>query len=151
MREMLDASLRQQVFITYHNKCYICCYPLKPALCIHHIVPVHLGGEDTLGNLVLLCANCHTLTHAYSSKQYRESDIRPYVRDVLINDAACRLIQLTTKIHIARKAVEDNSGAWNENTGITRCAYELGEAIELVAQKNKFAIEQRDLLADTID
>lgn len=32
-------------------------------LATHHIVPVELGGKDTLANLVVLCANCHRTVH----------------------------------------------------------------------------------------
>jgi hypothetical protein len=36
---------------------------------LHHIVPVAAGGSDDEGNLVLLCANCHALTHAVCQRR----------------------------------------------------------------------------------
>src|SRR5437868_15110445 len=77
VREMLDATLRQAVFTKYRNSCYVCNFSLIPALRIHHAAPVSLGGQDTLENLVLLCANCHTLVHFYSSKRYQAAEIKP--------------------------------------------------------------------------
>ena len=45
-RDILDTSLRKQIFAKYDNHCHVCHYHLKPALRVHHIVPVNLGGQD---------------------------------------------------------------------------------------------------------
>jgi hypothetical protein len=41
----------------------LCCNCGERATCAHHIVPLVLGGSDTLGNLASLCDGCHGLTH----------------------------------------------------------------------------------------
>lgn len=33
----------------------------------HHVVPVFLGGVDSLDNTVMLCVACHRLVHLYST------------------------------------------------------------------------------------
>lgn len=50
--------------------CPVCKQPLfhnDEELHLHHIKPKHLGGENTLNNLVLLHLFCHQQTHKYKS------------------------------------------------------------------------------------
>ncbi|PKF49348.1 HNH endonuclease [Enterovibrio nigricans] len=35
----------------------------SPYLEVHHIVPLAVGGEDTLNNVIALCPNCHREKH----------------------------------------------------------------------------------------
>lgn len=42
-----------------NGRCYICGEDNPNVLQTHHIFPRRLGGEDSPGNLVRLCANCH--------------------------------------------------------------------------------------------
>jgi hypothetical protein len=30
---------------------------------VHHVVPIHLGGNSSLENLIVLCKNCHLEAH----------------------------------------------------------------------------------------
>lgn len=43
-------------------------------LCIHHIHPLHLGGNNDINNLVLLCGFCHKLVHKNKGELYNEED-----------------------------------------------------------------------------
>jgi hypothetical protein len=36
---------------------------VRPALTVHHVIPVELRGRDVLRNLITLCANCHRIVH----------------------------------------------------------------------------------------
>jgi heme exporter protein D len=36
---------------------------VRPALTVHHVIPVELRGRDVLSNLTTLCANCHRFVH----------------------------------------------------------------------------------------
>ncbi len=56
-------SLAFQVLKRDGTKCYSCGTTARPVLATHHVIPVELGGEDALGNLVALCANCHRSVH----------------------------------------------------------------------------------------
>ena len=40
----------------------------KPAIELHHIVPLALGGNDIDSNKVYLCSECHALVHGYNIK-----------------------------------------------------------------------------------
>jgi hypothetical protein len=42
---------------------HTCCNCKSEATQVHHIVPLILGGNDTLGNLVSLCDGCHAKVH----------------------------------------------------------------------------------------
>jgi len=44
----------------------LCCNCSQPADHVHHIVPLHLGGQDALGNMVAICTACHGLLHGCS-------------------------------------------------------------------------------------
>ena len=33
----------------------------------HHIVPVYLGGEDSVDNTAILCITCHRMVHLYGT------------------------------------------------------------------------------------
>ncbi len=72
-----DPKLRQQVLADRRKNgrltcdCCSCCSPSESAeyedaiFEIHHLMPVALSGErrTTFNDVVLLCANCHRLTH----------------------------------------------------------------------------------------
>ena len=58
--------LRRLAISRAQGKCQLCGVPApfndsdgRPYLEIHHVVPLHRGGEDSLPNLVALCPNCN--------------------------------------------------------------------------------------------
>jgi hypothetical protein len=57
------ASLTTAVMRRDKSRCQACGIGWRPVLATHHIIPVELGGKDTLSNLVALCANCHRSVH----------------------------------------------------------------------------------------
>jgi len=59
-------ALRRQVISHANGNCELCGMPApfndldgQPYLEVHHLVPLHTGGDDSLPNLVALCPNCH--------------------------------------------------------------------------------------------
>jgi len=48
----------------------------QPYLEVHHIVPLSRGGEDTIGNTVALCPNCHREAHYGQSKKRHEKRLK---------------------------------------------------------------------------
>jgi len=44
----------------------VCCNCGQPADHTHHVVPIHLGGQDVLSNVVAICQGCHGLVHGFS-------------------------------------------------------------------------------------
>jgi len=47
--------------INKEYKCEICGF--SDYVEIHHIIPKHKGGKNTLDNFLILCPNCHSLYH----------------------------------------------------------------------------------------
>lgn len=56
-----------RVFRRDRSQCQACGLALRPILAIHHVIPVWLGGSDSMDNLVTLCANCHKSVHWLSA------------------------------------------------------------------------------------
>ena len=65
-RHPLDPALKSAVLSRDKFKC-VCCgiggAALLGALAVHHKLPVHVGGKDTLENLVTLCLTDHVTLH----------------------------------------------------------------------------------------
>ena len=59
--------LRQSMIAGGHGCCEVCLWAppkgMEDILPIHHIVPLSCGGGHSLGNMVLLCPNCHAIAH----------------------------------------------------------------------------------------
>lgn len=56
-----SASYREKAFRYYKNVCSMCGYSNKNALEVHH--KDKNRDNNSIDNLEILCANCHTLTH----------------------------------------------------------------------------------------
>lgn len=65
-RHPLDPALKSAVLSRDNFKCRCCGFGGAAALgvlAVHHILPVHTGGSDTIDNLTTLCLNHHILLH----------------------------------------------------------------------------------------
>ena len=60
------ASLRAAA-VKRDGQCVVCGMAARPVLAAHHVIPVSLGGSDSLRNLVTLCSNCHRSVHWLAS------------------------------------------------------------------------------------
>lgn len=71
-REIVDPALRKAVMERDHNTCR-CCEEGGPEYVdvndFHHVVPVFLGGPDTVDNAICVCVKCHKLIHLYARGQ----------------------------------------------------------------------------------
>jgi len=56
-----NSIYRKLAFNNYKHKCNNCAYNIIEALQVHHIDNNRQNNE--LNNLIILCANCHILTH----------------------------------------------------------------------------------------
>jgi len=57
-----NAARRKQSLLTQRGaKCEACGFSCEYALEAHHVVRVSEGGTDDDSNLVILCANCHSI------------------------------------------------------------------------------------------
>lgn len=66
-RHPLDFSIKQAVLSRDDFTCACCGMKMVGArtglIAVHHKIPVHCHGKDTLDNLVTLCLNCHITLH----------------------------------------------------------------------------------------
>ena len=63
-----DALKKQRM----KNDNFLCCNCGNKAEQVHHIVPLALGGNDCLGNLISLCEECHAKVHGRKSCNHSE-------------------------------------------------------------------------------
>lgn len=66
-RHPLDPALRQAVLQRDNFTCKCCGMKMIGArlglIAVHHVIPVHCSGKDTMDNLVTLCVGCHVALH----------------------------------------------------------------------------------------
>jgi len=75
------AWIRAQALKKYGNLCELCFYPLS--VDIHHIIPKYKGGKHEVGNLMVVCPNCHSLITRKTIKITTRKDISR-VRRIII-------------------------------------------------------------------
>jgi hypothetical protein len=74
-----NAARRKQLLLAKRGaKCEVCGFSCECALEMHHVVRVSDGGTDDDDNLVILCANCHSVAdHLHRAPAWLRSDF-PY-------------------------------------------------------------------------
>lgn len=71
-RKKIPEKLEAQLLVESRNACNICWQSKEVE--IHHIVPVKLGGDNSEGNLIVACRNCHSVAH---TKKEMARNLRP--------------------------------------------------------------------------
>lgn len=69
-REYVDPIIKKSVMARDNNTCQCCKRGGEQYIDIldyHHMLPVFLGGADTVDNGLMLCVACHRLVHLYST------------------------------------------------------------------------------------
>lgn len=66
----------------YGNKCMECGWD-KGECDAHHKIPVSKGGKNTINNAVILCPNCHRLSHGRRRKRFSDESMSEFEK--LIN------------------------------------------------------------------
>lgn len=136
-REFIDPIIRKSVLARDNFTC-ACCKrggeSFVDALDYHHILPVFLGGSDTVDNGIALCLTCHRLVHLYSTgdlhlnKEKTTEEIEKMTDEevAIYHDEQMRfkrIVRLGTVIRegIARKGMNrEEYKKQHPNTGIGR-------------------------------
>lgn len=104
-REIVDPALRRAVMERDKNTCR-CCDEGGPEYIdvndFHHIIPVFLGGPDTVENAMCVCVKCHKLIHLYARNQLHilnidkmnEKELVKFKRIVKFGEIIRKAIQL---------------------------------------------------------
>ena len=129
-RSIPDLAERRKIVHLRGSICNVCGYSLRPALRVHHIVPVSLGGGDEESNLVLVCASCHSLIHHFATKAHDRKPLPKYLGNELSADALGRLRTLILKLQHARRE--------SDRSRKTARAVTLDQAISKVADTGGF-------------
>lgn len=120
-RKEYTKAEREAILNLYDNQCQNC--GSTKNLQIHHIVPIGNGGNETLGNLTVLCLDCHKKVHkafnnhsGVGKSNGRKSNIRcADWEDVLVAYARCELSACEAKIllNMSQKShIKDKSTKW---------------------------------------
>ena len=56
-------SFKKMLSENLPHECHVCGCTDESKLIYHHIVPLSLGGENNLRNIIVLCVDCHAKTH----------------------------------------------------------------------------------------
>ncbi|GIV98814.1 HNH endonuclease [Roseiflexus sp.] len=147
-REIVSESLKQQIFELYGSRCYACGFSIHTILRVHHRIPVSLGGTDEIENLVLVCPNCHTLIHLFSSQRFDGREVSGFLRAEYSQEAIERIAKLSHVIRQAKRRIKQNANVWSADSPNSRRPYSVKEAIELVAQRNKYSEEKQEQLRE---
>lgn len=119
------------------GRCRACGIDVKPVLAAHHVVPVSLGGSDTLRNLVTLCANCHRAVHWLAAG---DRCLEPHGYGLGESPATRRAIRTLARRIRNRRLREYGKGHVMESS-VT-----LGSAFEAVIARNGLESEEARLL-----
>lgn len=148
MREIVSAALKQQVLGLYGNRCYACGFSIHTILRVHHRIPISLGGTDEIGNLVLLCPNCHTLVHLFSAKRFDSREVSNFLLPEYNQEAIGQIANLSQAIRQTRQRIKQNGNIWSAGSLDSQRPYSVEEAIVSVAQRNKYPDEKLEQLRE---
>ena len=79
-----DRTIKSQMIELSGTRCMCCKQYVGKYITWHHLKPRYAGGQDTLSNASLLCANCHVHLHKYA---WGEPEYERLTRIILRNRA----------------------------------------------------------------
>lgn len=72
-RKRLSATERKKVFDMYGGRCAYCGAAVTfRGMQADHKVPLHIGGEDTIENMLPACRSCNHYKHTLDIEGFRE-------------------------------------------------------------------------------
>jgi len=81
-RAGVNPGLRTQVLDRDSKICKLCHHGIdSKKMQIHHIIPLSDGGDDTINNLITLCAQCHSDVHK-EGYHYYVNTFKSYTKEM---------------------------------------------------------------------
>lgn len=116
-------------------RCEICAFGFSSILNIHHILPVSLGGDARVQNLIALCPNCHGMVHHYR-KAYSADQVTAWSRG--IQSAGYTEKQAQKILLIAsREAIVNHDGSIEAYKHPESECYVLRSELKIVGEKRE--------------
>ena len=113
-------SYREALEKTLGNKCVNC----SSDICVeyHHIVPLSLGGQDKLSNMVALCSKCHKAAHNGRHLSHYRDNTNGGRKRKIDKDTAYKAFDLYFDGQIGNKKCKEMIG-YNQNCQIHSSPY----------------------------
>lgn len=111
-RHPVDPAIRKAVMSKFNDTCQCCGEGGESYVLVndfHHIVPVFLGGADSIDNATCLCCKCHRQVHLHARGQLFLPDL-----DTLNDDEKNKFKKILAYGNIIRKAMEARGMKLNE-------------------------------------
>ena len=91
-----STQFRKNVRMRADNKCEICRYAVPDILEAHHIKPLGKGGDTDITNMILLCPNCHALSHLCSRviRDFDEESLMYALAEAGVSDEQAKSLAL---------------------------------------------------------
>ena len=74
-REKTSVIPRKKLLEEKGTVCINCQQDKQNEIIFHHIIPISIGGQDILSNIVPLCEKCHSLVHFGKEKNISHSEL----------------------------------------------------------------------------
>ena len=72
-RKKLNYTERQKIYDKCHGHCAYCgCKMEYKDMQVDHIIPLHRGGTDTMGNMLPACRSCNHYKATLTAGEFRE-------------------------------------------------------------------------------
>ena len=107
-------GVNDAVWDSQKGKCFLCNKPIEH---YHHVVPKHLGGSDTVGNIVGLCSECHSAVHTDPNararlKEKHEGKYKEYAALGILNQITPHLLKALEKLFPENVYVTDGKATF---------------------------------------
>ena len=111
-----------------NERCEVCGYNEKSILQIHHILPIHKGGDNARKNLIIVCPNCHKTLHSLyrtvSNKKKSYNFVDVFTKSKYTIDEQAILLEIVMKyikyfgdVNYEYSAKVEKYGTDNNSTG----------------------------------
>lgn len=148
---LASAKFKRELTEYYHGaKRCVCCADYIDEPIWHHILPVALGGEDIVTNMVPICHACHMAIHNMKPAFYyrfkaspgggRPKDHMPWYDNIYDDYVMCRIPKTVASERLGKGVHFQENAAFREFLKKNRIL-KFRNNIDLIASKNNGYVE----------